>query len=764
MIFYKRIYFLLTFFTSCSLIADAQDRPIGYWRSHLPYNSAVGVATDGNILFTACKEAFFTFNATSGYSQIEAYSKVEGMSDLGMQCISYDATTSTVILVYTDGNIDLFKESQNTFYNIPDLKIKSVSGDKTVNQVYTENGIAYVCTSLGILVIDLATHNITENYQFTINNQITPIYGFIGSDSNFYAVTSHGLYSAAKNNPQLQNFQVWRLVDSNATFRNISSVNNTLFLSNSKSVYTLVNDTLHKVYTITDVFNIQHIDAGISSLIISEFDAAAFAGKVKLLDNSFHITDSFYHLGNIMQAVQMPDSSIWVADAYSGLKKIIDSTSIASFTPQGPSDIGCFDIYANNKNVWVAHGGNDGIFAQGKADGVSNFNGTEWQQYKWYVYPPFNNTFDYVSVAKDELTGTVYMGSFQNGLFTLNKDGSYELLNKNSIFDTSIIIFGGDQRQVDGLALDKSGNLWVSTIASQHQLYVKTAEGNWHKFLIPGVPNGGPIVVDDNGQVWIASMGGGGVVVYDAKGTFDSTLDDSYYNLTTGVGNGNLPSNTVYCLVKDKRNNIWAGTSNGIGIISNCSAPGPCDAQIPTVQYDQFAGYLFAGSNVRTIAVDGADRKWVGTDEGVWLLSSNAEKIVYRFTEDNSPLPSNHVRKIAVDKVTGDVYIGTDKGMISYRSTATDGGTSNQSVEVFPNPVKSGYSGNIAIKGLVANADVRITDIDGQLVYRTTAFGGQAVWNGMDYTGHRPQSGVYLVFISSADGNQKYTAKIVFMQ
>src|SRR5690606_26239792 len=125
---------------------------------------------------------------------------------------------------------------------------------------------------------------------------------------------------------------------------------------------------------------------------------------------------------------------------------------------------------------------------------------------------------------------------------------------------------------------------------------------------------------------------------------------------------------------------------------------------------------------------------------GVWLISPDGDKIVYRFTTENSPMPSNDVQKIAVDPITGDVYIGTTLGLVSYRSTATDGGETNESVITFPNPVPSGYNGTIAIRGLSENADVRITDISGQLVYRTTALGGQAVWNGRDYTGTRPQS------------------------
>jgi hypothetical protein len=212
------------------------------------------------------------------------------------------------------------------------------------------------------------------------------------------------------------------------------------------------------------------------------------------------------------------------------------------------------------------------------------------------------------------------------------------------------------------------------------------------------------------------------------------------------------------------------GTDNGIGIIYQASGciSGKCDAVIPIVQYDAYAGYLFSGENVRAIAVDGANRKWVGTDNGVWLLSPDASTIIYRFTKDNSPLPSNRMQSITIDKVTGDVYLGTDQGLVSFRGTATQGGDTNHNVKIFPNPVPKGYNGTIAISGLVTNADVRITDIDGQLVYKTTAFGGQATWSGLDYKGHRPESGVYLVFVTNTDnsnsGTQNFVGKIVFVQ
>jgi ligand-binding sensor domain-containing protein len=376
-------------------------------------------------------------------------------------------------------------------------------------------------------------------------------------------------------------------------------------------------------------------------------------------------------------------------------------------------------------------------------------------------------------LAKDETDGTLYAGSFSTGLFILKADGSYQTLKTNSILDRSTPNPGW--WQVFGLALDHENNLWMTLFGSEHQLYVRVkSSGNWYKFSIPFRTGSYPyaagnMVVDDYDQIWYICPGpdlGGGAMVYNYNGTPEDPSDDKAVSLHIGSGAGNLPSDRTLCIAKDKNGDIWIGTTDGIGIISCASTimQTQCDGSIPIVQYDNYAGYLFKGENVRSIAVDGANRKWVGTDNGVWLLSPDANQIVSRFTQDNSPLPSNLIQKIAVDPVTGDVYIGTQQGMVSYHGTATDGGTSNSNVITYPNPVPGNYNGTVAIKGLVANGDVRITDITGQLVYRTTALGGQAVWNGKDYTGHRPEAGVYLIFVTNKDGSQTFAGKMVLTQ
>ena len=758
----KYLFFALLL---CCGAAFGQSTPIGYWKSLLPYNSAIGVATDGNTLYAISAQSFFSYNNATG--QINPFSKVEGMADVGMQCLSYDAATGTVILVYANGNIDLFKD--DFFYNIPDLKLKTVAGTKAVYNVYIENGMAYLSTSLGVVVIDMLNRNVNETYQFIINSQAIAVNSFAGSGKYFYAATPAGLYKALKSSPELQNFQIWQKIDSTHIFTDMASVDTTLFLATSGGVYALDADTVHQVFTSTGTLS--HIDPGYNRLFISE--SINLKGHVKVMNMARQVVDSFRSKDSVAQVVQLQDSTVWVANVRSGLAKKRDSVNEDYFVPVGPCDPNSYDIYANNNDVWIAHGSfsdNYGLIVNHNY--FSNINHGKFTTYAFGTFGEvLDSMFSFVSITKDEQTGTVYAGSFQKGLFVLDPATHTGSVLQSNTFETSYS--NGGAYPVVGLATDADDNLWVTMFGPQHELYSREkATGNWNKYRVNFSRNypyaGGPLTFDDAGHIWYASLGGGGVITYNTGGTLAATGDDAVYQLRPGVGYGNLPSYNVYSIAHDKSDNIWIGTDDGIAVVYNASSCGDqrCDAEIPIVQYDQFAGYLFKGESVRAIAVDGANRKWVGTDNGVWLLSPDAgnSSIIYRFTADNSPLPSNHIQKIAIDKVTGDVYIGTDNGLVCYRSTATDGGTTNADVISFPNPVPPNYKGTIGIKGLVANADVRITDINGQLVYRTTALGGQAVWNGLDYKGHRPQSGVYLIFASSSDGSQTFAGKMVFMQ
>lgn len=277
----------------------------------------------------------------------------------------------------------------------------------------------------------------------------------------------------------------------------------------------------------------------------------------------------------------------------------------------------------------------------------------------------------------------------------------------------------------------------------------------------------GAIVIDDANQKWIQVPQGNGLLCYNHGASIDNAGDDRWKWFQTGRGNGNLPSNFVNCLVKDKDGFIWLGTDKGIAIIQ---CPGEvftangCEAFQPIVQQDNFAGFLFENEEVRALAVDGANRKWVGTRNGVWLISADGEKVIQRFSAENSPLLSNEIIRIAIDPQSGEVFFSTFNGICSYRSTATEAAETKDQVIVFPSPVPAGYNGMIGIRGLPENSIVKITELNGRLVYQTRSLGGQAVWNGKDYNNQRVSSGVYLVLAKNETGTEKNVGKIVFIK
>jgi ligand-binding sensor domain-containing protein len=272
---------------------------------------------------------------------------------------------------------------------------------------------------------------------------------------------------------------------------------------------------------------------------------------------------------------------------------------------------------------------------------------------------------------------------------------------------------------------------------------------------------------DSYGQLWIPIRSvSQGLLVWDYNNTPDDPTDDKSRILNTGKGNGGLPESVVYSIAEDKDRNVWVGTGSGVAVFycpGSVLSQNGCDADQIKVERDGFVGYLFGSEQVRAIAVDAANRKWIGTTNGVWLVSADGKEELLRFTVENSPLPSNQVTDIAINDKTGEVIIATLGGMASYQGDAVAQCTDCEDALVYPNPVRPDYDGPIAIKGLIEGAYVKIIDVSGTLVFQGRANGSQMIWNGKGYNGNRAASGVYTVISSTDLGKERRVAKILLM-
>jgi hypothetical protein len=325
-----------------------------------------------------------------------------------------------------------------------------------------------------------------------------------------------------------------------------------------------------------------------------------------------------------------------------------------------------------------------------------------------------------------------------------------------------------DRIFIGDISFDQYGNLWMINSSCNALLKVLKSDGEWQSYNVSSVTNAlqaTRILIDSKNQKWIVLFGSNGLLVFNDNNTLDDKTDDRLIRMSTSIGNGNLPSNTVFSIAEDLDGEIWVGTDKGIAVFytpENIFSGGDFDSQVITIEQDSIAQHLLQFESVTAIAVDGANKKWVGTQNaGVFLFSDDGQKEIHHFTVENSPLLSDKINDIKIDAVTGEVYFGTDRGICSYKGYATTGQEQYQGVYAYPNPVPSGFNGMIGIRGLTRNSWIKITDAGGTLIYETRSEGGQAVWNGCNFKGEKAKTGVYFVFCISEDGTEKVVTKIL---
>jgi ligand-binding sensor domain-containing protein len=332
------------------------------------------------------------------------------------------------------------------------------------------------------------------------------------------------------------------------------------------------------------------------------------------------------------------------------------------------------------------------------------------------------------------------------------------------------IIPGKPYSRVCGLAMDNDRNIWMTQTGVPGTIKVLRPNKTWITNPITiDVPSIGDILITRSGMKWIILPRGYGLFVLDDNKTPDIFTDDRYKQFLIKDNDNNVISN-IYSIAEDLDGNIWVGTDQGPAIYYNPDKifdddPRAFRVKIPRNDGTGLADYMLGTEIIMSIAVDGANRKWLGTfSSGAYLLSADGSTKIVNYNEDNSPILSNTVVSLSVDNKTGDVWFGTAMGVISVRGDATAGADAFRKVYSFPNPVRETFQGNVTITGLMRNTQIRITDVSGNLVYSMVSDGGQATWDLKTYNGKRVSTGVYIVFCASEDGSQSVVTKMLVIK
>jgi len=760
--------FLFCLLVYSSALAQNSLPAIGLWREHLPYGSTIDVTASQKKIYAATPYSLFSVDIST--KETERISKIAGLSETGISTIKFDSAGHRLFIAYTNSNIDVVEAKGIT--NIPDLKRENIPGDKTIYHFFIDGNLCYLSTGIGIVVLDANRYEIKDLWIIGADGSSVKINMLTKDNNFFYAATAEGLKKTAINNINPADFRSWQSVSgsnglSDAVCKGVVNLQNRIIALQNDSLF-VQNGNLWNLF-FTNGWPIISINTSENKLTICQRTISGSSRVIVLnADGSMYKNAEQPGIISFPKNAIVKNGELWVADLFGGLSHFTNN-AFEQNKLNSPQDIATGEILVYNNKFYAAEGSvNEAWNYQYNRNGIYKFEESNWTNYSGFSNSPLDSLLDFITLAIDPKDETIWAGSYGGGLLHIKQANSFQIYKQNSPIGPAI----GDPTsyRVSGLAFDQNNNLWVSNYGASQYLHVLKPDNNWRSFTAPFFLNENAIaqiIVDDLDQKWIVAPKGNGLIVFNHGVSIDNINDDRWRLFKVGTGNGNLPSSDVLSIAKDKNGFIWIGTTDGIGVIQ-CpqevfTSSGGCEAILPIVKGGNFNNFLFKGEEVRSIAIDGANRKWTATKNGVWLVSADGDKIIEHFTEENSALLSNDVKRIAINDDNGEVFFATAKGICSFRGTATGGSETSENLLVYPNPVPPGYAGTIAIKGLSVNSFIKITELNGRLVFQTRAQGGQAIWNGKDYTGKTIASGVYLVFVTDEQKQEKSAGKIVFI-
>ena len=746
--------FLCLLFISISIVGFAQESElrIGQWQSHLPYHSGNWVTQSKTTIYYASPFSLFTIEKED--FAVNFISTVDGLTDVGINKIKYNTALGALLVIYGNSNIDLIKS--NEIVNFRDIQTNSsIVGDRTGYDILFEGNGAFLSTGFGIVKLNLER----EEFEFTTFTGV-PVFSMAIFEGYIYAATEEGIYRVENNRAiNFGDFNNWQLLDVADDFPAVYSSNavaahhNSLYLDINDALFKYQNGTLTEIYTEAD-FSIGYLSAGNEFLIAGLTCNGNCRGKVLF----FKEDDSFINSGGRCidrprYAIEEENGRIWYADQFKGVR--FTNQAGMACNPldfNSPGSHNSSEILLANDKVYVTAGGvASNQTALNRVDGIFIKEENQWSIINRGNTPILlekDIDRDFNRIVAHPEDGRLFVGTFWGGLLEIDGD-NYTVYNEENSSLRGAVGDGARER-VAGLAFDADNNLWMSNHTASRPISVLKANGEWRSFNAP-VKGLLQVAVDLNGYKWFV-VGNEGILVFDGNGTIDNINDDRMKLITPS--NSNLPTNRINCLEVDLEGAVWVGTVEG-PIFFDCGESIFEDTQcskgtLKEVVQDGFGAILLATENVQSIAVDGANRKWIGTNNGLFIQSPDGGEQIAFFNTENSPLFDNTIIDIAINQETGEAFIGTNNGIISLRGEAVTGGVVNSNnIYAFPNPVRPEYDGPIAIKGLARDANVKITDVSGQLIFETTALGGQAIWDGRDFSGRRASTGVYLVFSTS---------------
>lgn len=758
----------------CSLPMQAQ-LGVGKWRDCFSYYELHKVLQAGDRIYASAAGGLFYYDLDD--LTVNRMNKTTILNDVGISTFAYDQQTKDLVIAYNNANIDIVRNDKVT--NISDIKRNNIGGSKNINSIRFKDRCAYIACGFGIVVVDLTRNEIKETFYLGEDGTYLGINDIAFTDSIIVAATDNGILYADKDNPYLNINTNWTLDESSLLaglkVKRLETGSNGQLVAlaySDGSDTTVYRENGTMSFAPLTSGNIRNIKVSQNKLLVCHQDRISiYDGQYSLLQD---VGDIDWMKMDANDAELGSDGTLWIAHQWAALASIEMSNNMRlnTFYPQGPSSDNSYRLTAYDNELMVSPGGHtttySGVYLPAN---VFTFDGKEWKALEDPDHL-LDGVTDIIEVAVNPRNQKVRLAAaWRSGIVEITDNKVTNLYNEtNSDGALQPYVEGNYNALFTGaIAYDNKGNAWITNSLKQNGLAVLYSNGSWQSFNTHSMVNGS----DLDHIIWDSIRGlklfwgrANKIFVHDGESKM------AYIDPNNGA---KLETSIVNCVAQDHNGNIWIGTNKGIKVVYNLSSifdnggegersPVTCN----NILYNEngISEYLMAYESVTTIVVDGANRKWVGTSTGgLYLLSANGLEQIEHFTAANSPLFSDKIVSLAIMPWSGQLFITTDKGLETYRSTATYAFSEPMDdIHAFPNPVRPDYDGPIAIKGFTRNGIVHITDAAGNTVFSTRANGGQAIWNGCTNSGERVASGIYYVFASAEDGSMRSATKIMVIR
>lgn len=664
----KKILILFSFLL-LQVTSYRANAAIGDWKAYMAYSEVQEIEQAGNLIFVQASNNLYVYNPND--QSIQTFSKMDYLNDCGIQHITYNKAAKRLLILYNNANIDLMNISNYDVLNLSDYYSTSITGDKSVNNIYMYGKYAYMSNGFGIIKVNIADGEISDTYN-------------LGFNVNWCEIKNNHIYAYSKTNGQYSALLTSNLLDKN----NWSKV----------------------------------------------------GGYV---------------------AKKQEDKST--------LKQIV-----GTLQPGGPKYNYFYCMRFVNNLLYTCGGLWGHLIDAGRPGTIQVLNKDNWTIYDDSIAAKTDIKYvDVNSVDVDPLNPNHVFAGAKSGLYEFQNGKFIKHYNSENSLITSFNNTSKNYQLITSVKFDTDGNLWMlnSQSPSNQSLIEYTKEGKWVSHHRPELYNLGSLeclMQDSRGLLWFVNNYHGLPSVYCYQASTDKLNIYSSFVNEDGI---TLTPTYIRYITEDKNHDMWIGTNIGPLLLyeKEFTSDNSIFTQVKVPRNDgtNYADYLLSGVDISCIAIDGGNRKWFGTNgNGVYVISDDCLTQVYHFTTRNSNLLSNNIESIAINEQSGEVFIGTDKGLCSYMSDASSPNSemTKDNVWAYPNPVKPNYTGRITITGLSFDADVKIVTANGILVNQGRSNGGIYIWDGKDQNGKKVASGIYMVETATSDGNKGTVCKIAFIK